>query len=82
MRINRTIVAELERVAAHLDALCDVKDDSRCSVDPAHKEAVRLYLQSWVTPVLASALSRIRGEKDSRIEGRQARRSRIARSRK
>ena len=66
LRINRQTLSELKEAIRKLKALCTVGDQSRCAVDDAHKEGVRLYVQSWVTPLVESAVDRIEGRKDSR----------------
>ncbi len=68
MRINKTIVREIKQAKKRLEALCDVDNDSECAIDPEHKEAVRLYVQSWVTPLLSRALERIEGTRGSRSD--------------
>lgn len=75
MRINVTVVNELKLARRRLEGLCDLDDDGECAVDAEHKEGVRLYVQTWVTPLLQSALDRIEGRKESRVEGRRGRRT-------
>jgi hypothetical protein len=36
--------------------LCDLGPDSECGVAAEHKQAVQIYLNSWVTPYLRMAL--------------------------
>lgn len=81
MRINATVVAELRELEQRLEAVCAVGDASYCTVEDEHKAAVRLYIQSWVTPLVRSALDRIEGRKRSnretlRVVQRRARRPR------
>lgn len=39
---------------SYLQELCDVKGHA-CGVAPEHKEAVRLYVESWILPLLEAA---------------------------
>lgn len=61
LRANRAVVAELRLAKKRLDAL--ITEESTCGVEPEHKEAVRLYVQTWITPLVTSALDRIEGRK-------------------
>ena len=71
MRINRTVVHELREAERRLKALVTL-GESGCCVEDEHKEAVRLYVETWITPLVRSALDRIEGrKKTSRGEHRR-----------
>lgn len=38
-------------------------DQTGCTVEDEHKEAVRLYVETWIAPLVRSALDRIEGRK-------------------
>lgn len=71
MRINRTVVHELREAERRLKALV-TPGESGCAVEDEHKEAVQLYVNTWITPLVRSALDRIEGrKKTSRGEHRR-----------
>jgi hypothetical protein len=41
-----------------LYGLIDVSSDSRCTVAPEHKQAVKLYVESWIIPALEEIKNR------------------------
>lgn len=59
MRINRTIRRQLAEAIRELEALCDSRSENRCSVPVEHKEAVRLFVETWVLAKLKRALAEI-----------------------
>jgi hypothetical protein len=63
VRVNKTVVHELREAERRLKALCSVGDQTGCTVEDEHKEAVRLYVETWITPLVRSALDRIEGRK-------------------
>lgn len=50
----------LEEVERKLQALTDTSDGSSCAVAVEHKEAVRLYVDTWVTPIVGDLLAHLR----------------------
>lgn len=53
-RAPRAVRAGLEEAASKLRILTDPNDD-RCSIAPEHREAVRLYVDTWITPLVDQA---------------------------
>jgi hypothetical protein len=45
-------IEDITEAIEMLEALVDPKNKNRCGVDPKHKEAVRIYIESWVLPRL------------------------------
>ena len=54
-----SVVSELRQAERRLVALCAVGDESGCAVEDQHKEAVRLYVQTWITPLVRNAITRL-----------------------
>lgn len=50
----------LEQAQVRLAALVDTSDDSKCSVPVEHKEGVKLYINTWVEPLVTAALEHLR----------------------
>ncbi len=59
LRANRRVLRAL-RQALHAAKMAD------CTVEEKHKEAMRLYLKTWVVGPLEDAIADMRGEKHSR----------------
>lgn len=59
LRINEKIVTNLEDALEHARAGADPQSH-RCAIAPEHREAMSLYLKSWVIGPLAKALGQIK----------------------
>jgi hypothetical protein len=61
LRVNQAILAELHRA---LDAaVAGAEPDSRrCAVGREHREAMELYLKTWVIGPLKSAIQKMEGD--------------------
>lgn len=62
LRISQKTVADLQAALKALRAGADPTSPS-CGVDAVHREAMRLYLRTWVMGPLETALATIIGEK-------------------
>jgi hypothetical protein len=54
-------IAALDRALRATKALVDLTEESRCSVADEHKEAVRLYVETWVIPYMEDAITDLKG---------------------
>jgi hypothetical protein len=63
LRANGKIVEKLRRSLDAARAAADTAPTSRCAVDVAHREAMRLYMRSWVIAPLEDAIERMTGVK-------------------
>jgi hypothetical protein len=59
LRVNRRILRALERALSQADL-------TTCSVDDVHKEAMSLYLKTWVAAPLKAAILDMKGIEKSR----------------
>lgn len=62
MTMSKSEVRAVARMVNRLEALSNPSDQT-CAVDPAAKEAVRLYVQSWILPTMR-ALAKPSSERD------------------
>ncbi len=54
-----------QKVIRALEYALEQANMKNCAVAPEHKEAMRLYLRTWVAGPIEDALQYLRGEKDS-----------------
>lgn len=57
LRANRAILDALRSARRNAAALIDPDPDMGCVVAPEHKEAVRLYVATWILPQLDRAIA-------------------------
>jgi len=60
---KKTPYYQMEAVATALGYLKNLtnREKTRCGVAPEHREAVRIYVDTWITPVLESVLGSMLG---------------------
>lgn len=61
-RAPQYVRAHISNIEEMLEALLDVSNDSKCSIEPEHKAAVKSYLTAYVTPHLRILGDWSRGE--------------------
>lgn len=60
--LPKNIIIALER----LYEMLDMSDPEQCAVAEAHKQAMKIYLDSWIRPVLQEMTEYLRGIRDLR----------------
>lgn len=58
-------VMALADAIGYLNNLIDTSKESSCGVANEHKEAVKIYVESWITPTLQELLRSMLGNKRS-----------------
>jgi hypothetical protein len=56
--MNQKVLADLRTALLHAEAGAD-PSNRRCGVEPEHRKAMQLYLQSWVIQPLRRAIAAI-----------------------
>ncbi len=66
LHINQKVVAVLKDALAHcnMNDACDRDAPGSCGIDSVHREAMRIYLESWVAAQLRLAINAIEGGPD------------------
>lgn len=62
--IRKSAIADLKRALEALHAATDPQS-TKCAVAPEHREAMRVYLQTWVEHPLFKAIADIEGYRGS-----------------
>lgn len=63
-RVPATVETKLATALDKVNNLLDQSPDSRCNVANSHKEAIRLYVQTWILPELEEIVEWARGERN------------------